>query len=203
MKISAAVLCLALASAWQAPARGQEVRPTFADLEPGPDALETYRLNALEIVHEEESASFPTIFVGRSKWWRPVRGKFRYSTSYDDLYLKLGRDDLGTQHRHRRALSETLFWGGLLVSVGGLGVMLSGLATHHDTRAELGIGMFAGGYVLTSVGSAIQPPLVSEEDAEAMARAYNRGLQVHLGVTPVATRDGALHPFGLNIGHSW
>ena len=204
MKIVAALLCAALASTWGRPARAQEVQPDFTDLEAGPSAIETYRLNALGIVSEAMSGSFPTILVGRSKWWRPVRGKFRYSTSYDDFFLKLGRDDLGARDRHRRAVSATLFWGGLLVTAGGLAVALSGFATHHDTRAEVGLGMFAGGFVVTSIGSSIQPPLLSEEDAEAMADAYNRRLQVHLGLAPVSSASGTdLRPLGLTVSRSW
>jgi len=180
------------------------VQPDFTDLEAGPSAIETYRLNALGIVQEEISSSVPTIFVGRRKWWRPVRGKFRYSTSYDAFFLKLGRDDLGARDLHRRAVSETLFWGGLLVSVGGLALGLSGLAAHHDTRAEVGLGMFAGGFVLTSVGSSIQPPLLGEAEAEAMADAYNRRLQVHLGLAPAASAGGTdLRPLGLTVSRSW
>jgi hypothetical protein len=204
MKIVAALLCAALASSWGRPGRAQEVQPEFTDLEAGPTAVETYRLNALGIVHEGMSGSFPTIFVGRSNWWRPVRGKFRHATSYDDFFLKLGRDDLGARDRHRRAVAATLFWGGVLVFVGGIGVAASGLASHHDTRAEVGLGMFAGGFVLTSIGSSIQPPLLSEEDAEAMANAYNRRLQVHLGLTPMSSASGLdLRPLALTVSHSW
>jgi hypothetical protein len=204
MRIVAALLCAALAASWGRPARAQAVQPDFTDLEAGPSAIETYRLNALGIVREETSASFPTIFVGRSKWWRPIRGKFRYSTSYSDFFLKLGRDDLGAQHRHQYAVAATLFWGGFLVTVSGLGLGLWGFSTHHDTRGEVGLGMFAGGVVLTSIGSSVQPPLVSDEDAAAMAEAYNRKLQVHLGLAPVASARGTdLRPVGLTVSRRW
>jgi hypothetical protein len=204
MKIAATVLCVALGAAWVRPARAEEARPDFDGLERGWDAAETFRLNALGIVHEGMSGSFPTIFVGRGSWWRPVRGKFRWGTTYDDFYRKVGRDDLGERDRHRRALAGTLFWGGVIVGVGGLAVLLSGLASHHTTRAEVGLGMFGGGFVLTTVASNIQPPLVSEEEAEALARAYNRGLQVHLGLEPVAANDGRAHfPIGLGVSRHW
>ena len=193
MKLLASLLCLALGAASVRPARAEEARPdakaNFEGLEPGWDAAETYRLNALSIVHEEISGAFLTFNVGRSNWWRPVRGKFRTPTRYDDFYLKVGRDDLGERDRHRRVLSSTLYWSGLLVWVGGLGVFLWGLDSHHTTRVEVGLGMFAGGFVLSSVASNIQPPLVSDEEAEALAKTYNRQLQAHLGLAPVATRD--------------
>jgi hypothetical protein len=204
MKIVAALLCAALASSWAGPARSDEVNPAFTDLEPGASAIETYRLNALGIVREEISSSFPTIFIGRGNWWRPVRGKFRYSTSYNDFFLKLGRDDLGARDRHRRAVAGTLFWGGLLLSAGGLVLGLSGFATHHDTRGEVGLGMFAGGFVLTSIGSSIQPPLLGEDEAEALADAYNRKLQIHLGLGPLSGPGGTdLRPLALTISRRW
>ena len=204
MKIVAAVLCLALGTVWGPLAHADEAGPSFEGLERGPDAAETYRLNAIEIVHERMSGSFPTIFVGRGSWWRPVRGKFRWPTTYDDFYLKVGRDDLGARDRRRRGVATTLFWGGVLVSVGGLGVMLSGFATHHTTRAEVGLGMFAGGFVMNTIGSNIQPPLVSDEDAEAMANEYNRRLQVHLGLVPVAATTGRDRlPLGFALSRRW
>jgi len=209
VKVVATVLCLALAAAWVRPARAdEEIRPSFEGLEPGRDADETYRLNALGIVHEGMSASFPTIFVGRGRWWRPVRGKFRWPTAYDDFYLKMGRADLGARDRHRRVLASTLDWGGLLITVGGLALFLSGLGGHHTTRVEVGLGMFVGGFAVSTVGSRIQPPLVSEEDADAMVNEYNRRLQLHLGLAPVGTRsdrdrDGDRSPIGLTLSRRW
>jgi hypothetical protein len=204
MRIVAAVLCLALGMAWIPLARAEEVRPNFDGLERGADAAETYRLNALGIVHEGMSGSFPTFFVGRGTWWRPVRGKFRWATTYDDFFLKMGRDDLGDQHRHRQAVATTLFWGGLLGSVGGLVVFLSGVANHRTTRAEVGLGMLAGGFVVTTIGSNIQPPLVSDEDADAMANEYNRRLQLHLGLAPVAASPGRDRPpLGFSLSRRW
>ena len=208
MKILASVLCLALGAAWVRPARAEEARaevhPNFEGLEPGPDAAETYRLNALTIVHEEISGSFLTFNVGRSNWWRPVRGKFRSPTKYDDFYLKVGRDNLGERNRHRRVLSSTLYWGGVLASMGGLGVFLWGLDSNHTRRVEVGLGMFAGGFLMTTIGSNIQPPLVSDEEAEALARTYNRQLQAHLGLAPVATRDARERlSLGLGLTRRW
>jgi|tagenome__1003787_1003787.scaffolds.fasta_scaffold20784252_2 hypothetical protein len=203
MKLLALVLCLALGAAWVRPARAEEAGPNatanFEGLEPGWDAAETYRLNALTIVHEQISGSFLTFNVGRSNWWRPVRGKFRRPTRYDDFYLKVGRDDLGERDRHRGVLSSTLYWGGVLASIGGLGVFLWGLDSSHTTRVEVGLGMFAGGFLMTTIGSNIQPPLVSDEEAEALAKTYNRQLQAHLGLAPVATRD-ARDRLSLGIG---
>ncbi len=133
-----------------------------------------------------------------------MRGKFRTPTAYDDFYLKVGRDDLGERDRHRRVLSSTLYWGGVLVWVGGLGVFLWGLDSHQTARVELGLGMFAGGFVTTAIASNIQPPLVSDEEAEALANAYNRRLQAHLGIAPAATRDARDRPsFGLALTRRW
>jgi hypothetical protein len=204
MRIVAVVLCLALGALWVPFAHAEVARPDFDGLERGPDAAETYRLNAIEIVHERTSGLFPNVIVGRGSWWRPVRGKFRWPTTYDDFYLKMGRDDLGARDRHRRVAAETMIWGGLLVSLGGIGVMLSGFANHRTTRAEVGIGMFAGGLVMSTVGANIQPPLVSDEDAEAMANEYNRRLQVHLGLAPAAANTGRdAVPLGFALSRRW
>jgi hypothetical protein len=64
--------------------------------------------------------------------------------------------------------------------------------------------MFVGGVVTSTIGANIQPPLVSEEDAEAMANEYNRRLQVHLGLAPAAANAGrdAL-PIGLSLSRRW
>src|SRR3954468_8721542 len=94
------------------PAHPDEIRPDFTAIEPGQDPRETYRLNAFEIVHQQVSGMFPTILVGRGRWWRPVRGKFRYSTAYDEFFLKLGRSDLRDRDHDRRLVSSTLSWGG-------------------------------------------------------------------------------------------
>ena len=59
MKMVAAILCLALGTAWLSPARAEEGAPSFEGLERGSDAAETYRLNALGIVQD----SPPSIFV--------------------------------------------------------------------------------------------------------------------------------------------
>ena len=60
------------------------------------------------------------------------------------------------------------------------------------------------GLLATSIGSAIQPPLVSEEDALEMAGAYNRLLQVHLGLSPVASGPAIDRlPVGLRRSRRW
>jgi hypothetical protein len=204
MRIVAAFLGLALATAGVRPARAQEIRPTFNGLEGGSDAAEIYRLNAIEIVHEQMSARFPTIFVGREHWWRPVRGKFRWATPYDDFYLKMGRDDLGERDRRRGTVASMLWWGGVLVMVSGVGVLLTSVVKDTTMRFAVGGGMIAGGGALPALGSHISPPLVSEEDAEAMAREYNRRLQIHLGLPPVAAGAGRGGlPMGFTLSRRW
>jgi hypothetical protein len=180
-----ALVAVAFSAALPRAARAEDVggvRPTFEGLERGPDTGETYRLNALQIVSHEVSGVFPTLFVSPSKWWRPVRGKFRWATSYDDFYRKLGRPDLAAAHARRQVLSSTLFWGGLAAEVGGAVLFFTGLGDGFSTRAKIGLGLFGGGLVVSTVGSVIQPPLVSEEDALRMANAYNRLLEQHLGL---------------------
>jgi hypothetical protein len=181
----AVALPLGLAAAH---ARGAEgTARAFDHLEPGPDGTETFRLNALGIVSEEVSGHFGTlVFGGRS--WRATRGKFRHATSYDDFFRMVGRDDLGAQHARRRALSGTLYWGGVAAEVGGLALFLSGLAGEARTRVEIGLGVFAGGLVASTVGASIAPPVISEEEALRLAEDYNQRLRVHLGLGSVSLR---------------
>ena len=64
--------------------------------------------------------------------------------------------------------------------------------------------MFAGGFVMAAVASNIEPPLVSDEEAEALANTYNRQLQAHLGLAPVATRDARDRlSLGLGLTRRW
>jgi hypothetical protein len=179
-----------------APARAQEVAPLFDGLDPGATPIETYRLNALGIVsHELSSAS---LFGSTSKWWRPVRGKFRYATRYDDFFRKLGRADLAEQHEQRRLLSGVLHWGGAAVFVGGGVLLFTGVSDGgFPTRSKVGVGLLAAGALGYIVGGAIQPPLVSEEEAVAMANEYNRRLRLHLGL---AVSD---HALGLTLRGPW
>jgi hypothetical protein len=165
------------------PARADELQPVFDGLDPGPTPLETYKLNALGIVSHEVSSAFPTLFGGTSKWWRPVRGKFRYATRYDEFFRKLGRADLADEHEQRWLVSGVLYWGGLATFVGGGVLLFTGTSDGgFPTRSKVGVGLMAGGLIANIVGGHIQPPLVSEEDALAMAAAYNRRLRLHLGL---------------------
>jgi hypothetical protein len=204
MKLIAAVLCVALGAAWASPARAEEIRPNFEGLELGKDAAHTYELNAIGIVHHEVSGSFPFFYTGRDKWWRPVRGKFNWATKYDDFYFKMGRPDLGDRDRRRGVLSTTLSVAGLLVMVGGVVVVFTDFISDRNTRFGVALGMVGGGVVLGAIGSNIGPPLVSEEDAAAMAKEYNRRLQVHLGLSPMAADAGRPRlPVGLTLTRRW
>jgi len=180
-----------------APARAeQEVRPVFEGLEAGPNPLETYKLNSFGIIRHEESGSWSWLF-GTTTWWRPVHGKFRHATAYTDFYRALGRPDLADQHDNRRLVSGVLYYGGAATFVAG-GVLLFTKLDISATRAKVGLGMLAGGLVAHIVGGAIEPPLVSEEDALAMTDEYNRRLRLHLGL---AVDDHAA--LGLTLQGPW
>jgi len=97
-----------------------------------------------------------------------------------------------------------LFWSGVIVLAGGLGFALPELVNPHTTRAEVGLGLFGGGVLIMTVGANIQPPLLSEEHAQEMVNGYNRQLQIHLGLQPVAAstvRDRL--PLGLSLSRRW
>ena len=180
------------------PARAADVRSAFDDLEEGIGPLETFRLNELGIVSQEISGAYPCLLGCTSTGWRPVRGKFRWALRYDDFFHKLGRVDLAHQHRQARLISGIFFWGGAAVFVGGAALLFTGLREGgFPTRAKVGAGMMLGGLVENGVGAAIQPPLVSEDEAVAMVAEYNRRLRLHLGV------GAEPHALGLTLRGPW
>lgn len=88
--------------------------------------------------------------------------------------------------------------------VGGIVVLVTELVRDYSTRFEVGAGMVLGGFVIGAVGSKIQPPLVKEADAAAMATAYNHRLQVHLGLTSVGANTGRDRvPIGFALSRRW
>jgi hypothetical protein len=182
------LIVLLMAGALAAPARAEVVKPLFDELEPGATAQQTYELNALSVVGEDAGPAFPTLFGGTNRWWRPVRGKFRRAVGYDPFFRALGRPDLARQHREQRLVSGIFFWGGAAVFAGGAVLLFTGLREGgFPTRARVGAGLMLGGLVENGVGGAIQPPLVSEADAVALATEYNRHLRLHLGLADHAT----------------
>jgi hypothetical protein len=179
MKVVIVALCVLFAAR---AVRAEEIHPAFEGLERGADALETFRLNALGIVSSEVTGVFPTFVIG-GKSWRPVRGKFRYETRYDDFFRMMGRPDLAEQHQRRYYLSESLYWSGVAAFVGGGALLFTSIFKDaFDTRAKVGLGLMGGGLTATIVSAAIQPPLVSDEDARQMATEYNPRLKVNLGL---------------------
>jgi hypothetical protein len=67
----------------------------------------------------------------------------------------------------------------------------------------VGLGLVVGGLVSAMVGSPLERPAVSEEDAARMVADYNRKLRVHLGLPPMegAWREGPL--LGLSLRGPW
>jgi hypothetical protein len=194
--VAMAVLALVVAVTAR-PARAEEAvraehtaSPSFASLEPGATPSDTYALNAFGLIHHEVSAWPPTLVFGGT-WWRVTRGKFRHATSYVDFFQAVGRPDLAADYKRRRILANTLIWGGLAAEVGGVVLAVTGLMNDgFGTRAKVGLGLFAGGFVASAVGATIQHPDVSEEEARAMVADYNRRLRLHLGLQAGAPTVG-------------
>ena len=167
----------------------EQIHPTFDALEGGSSPLETFRLNGYELISHEVSAWPPTLVFG-GKWWRVTRGKFRNATSYDDFFRTLGRPDLADQYTRRKVVANTLIWGGLAAEVTGAVLFFTGLFdSGFQTRAKVGAGLFAGGFVASAIGASVQHPAVSEEDALGMVKDYNQRLRIHLGVSVDSARD--------------
>jgi len=163
------------------PARAQQ--PAFEDLDEGASPVDTYERNALGIVRHEIAGGYPCLFGCTTDGWRPVRGKYRRDLGYDAFFRALGRRDLARQHREQRLVSGIFFWGGAAVFAGGAVLLFTGLRQGgFPTQAKVGAGLMLGGLLENGVGAAIQPPLLSEEAALAMAAEYNRRLRLHLGV---------------------
>lgn len=195
---------LLVAQAPGAAAVEEALRPGFQQLEKGPDAAETFRLNALGIVSYQTSGALPTLFIFGGSGWRATRGKFRHATSHEDFFRLLGRDDLAARHRTRRLVSGLLIWGGLAAEVAGGVLFFTGLyESGFNTRAKVGLGLFVGGFAASAVGATVQHPPFSEAEAVEMAGEYNRRLQLHLGLVPALDAAARAPAPGLMASGRW
>ena len=191
LAVAAALASLTVAG----PVAAEEPQPAFEGLERASDPAETFRLNSFEVVRYEISGVFPTFVIG-GKGWRPTRGKFRHVTAYEDFYRAVGRPDLAAQQATRAAVGETLFWTGTAAELAGMFLTVHGLyKSGFATEAKVGLGLLGGGLVAAIVGSKVERPTLSEDEAEAMAAAYNQRLRLHLGL---GTATGAV-PLGVTL----
>ena len=158
------------------------VHPSFEGLERHDTATATFDDNRYDIIHVK-ATSFGTFWNTTTEWWRPVRGVYRHPTNYADFYRALGRADLAEQAESRHATAEALFWGGLVLVVGGLLGGSYELYKDRKVGAIIGGGAFVGGLVALRIGGALSRPAVQEATAEAMAAEYNRALGQRLGLS--------------------
>jgi hypothetical protein len=173
--------CCVLAAAARAEAP-EPIRPTFDALERHADDRSTYDANTYEIIHVQ-STSIGVLWNSTTTWWRPVRGVYRMPTSYGDFYRALGRPDLAAGEEARHATAEVLYWGGLLLMLGGLAGGGYELYRHHTLGAIAGAGVAVGGYVSLSIGGAMSRPGMEEDAARDLAARYDRALGQRLGVS--------------------
>jgi hypothetical protein len=167
------------------PARAESpepIRPPFDKLERRADERLTYDANAYEIIHVE-STSVGVLWGSTTAWWRPVRGVYRMPTTYGDFYRALGRSDLADREEARHATAEALYWGGLVLMVGGLIGGGYELYKRREVGALVGAGLAVGGFVSLRIGSAMSRPELSEGDAQDLAARYDRALGQNLGVS--------------------
>jgi hypothetical protein len=167
------------------PARAETPEPgrtAFDKLEPGASGQLTYDANAYEVIHVE-STSIGVLWNSTTTWWRPVRGVYRMPTTYGDFYRALGRPDLADQEETRHATSDVLYWGGLLLMLGGLFGGGYEFYKNHEVGALVGAGAFVGGLVSVRIGGALSRPGLPEADARDLAARYDRALGQHLGVS--------------------
>ncbi len=145
-----------------------------AETTPGPDDF--------EIIHVESTS--PGIFWDTTTtWWRPVRGPYRQPVTYGDFFRGIARPEIAASEESRHATAEALFWGGLVVMVGGFAAGGYELFHHHDGGALVGAGLAVGGFVSLRIGSALSRPGVSESDARGMADGYNQTHERRVGLS--------------------
>jgi hypothetical protein len=167
------------------PARAETaepIRPAFDKLELRASGQLTYDANAYDVIHVE-STSIGVLWNSTTTWWRPVRGVYRMPTTYGDFYRALGRPDLADQEEARHATADALYWGGLLVMIGGLFGGAYELYKNHEVGALVGAGAFVGGYVSVRIGGALSRPGLPEGDARDLAARYDRALGQRIGVS--------------------
>jgi hypothetical protein len=156
--------------------RARAEQPAPPELEPGENALETYELNALGLIHvgaRDEEGS-----------WRPARGKYRRAMSYEDFYRAVGRPELAEEHSARVALSNLLSytgWGVLLA--GGILFFVGFEDGEPQTASWVGAGVAGGGVGFVVAGATMdRDAKLSEPEAEALSADYNAGLRRRLGL---------------------
>jgi len=161
---------------------GEAIHPGWDRLARAEEPRAVYDANSYDVIHVE-STSVGILWDSTTAWWRPVRGIYRQPASYGDFLRALGRPDLAEREESRHATAQALFWGGLLVMVGGLIGGAYELSKKHDVGAIVGGGLLLGGYVSLRVGSALSRPALPEPDARDLAARYDRALGQHLGLS--------------------
>jgi hypothetical protein len=172
---------IAFAVSLARPARAepaQPIAPAFDKLDRSGTPKATFDANNYGVVHVETTSLW-----SKSTWWRPVRGVYRFPTNYGDFYRALGRPELADQEETRHATSQWLFWGGLVLMLGGLMGGSYSLYKERKVGAIIGAGFFVGGFITLKVGGAMSRPTLPESAAEEMAERYNRALGQHLGLS--------------------
>jgi len=138
------------------------------------------------------SANGTTTSVSRA--WTIHQGDLDEELKPVDFYQAMGRPDLAAQYTSRRHHAI----GGFIVSGVGVLAELSVLITSHDkdtsfsiaTLVVANLAIFGGAFYGIHYSNNLHP--IEENDAKAMADAYNQRLRRELGL-PVVTRRPLLH----------
>lgn len=183
-----------------APALAQQLENTttrapYSDLEQRSSVEETYVANAMSIVNLDLDSRF-LFWSASASSWRPIRGDGGRQTSYEEFFRALGRHDLEKEYAERSGTGRWYLWGGLGVTVTGLGLGIYGLAASSTVPAVVGGGAFLGGLVLAQIGALMQEPQISAEDAARLVDSYNATLRIYLKLPDVG---GAISFRGLSL----
>jgi hypothetical protein len=143
--------------------------PWLPVVDPAVGPQETFELNTLDIVRVGEEG------------WRPNRGKYRSLLSRHDFYVTLGRTDLASHDAGSATTSRVLMWSGYAgLAVGGLLFYAHLSPGGVDPGLTPGFACVAAGGVAVLASGWFTGPLVSQAEAEEMARRYNERLRAHL-----------------------
>jgi len=156
----------------------EPISPTFADVEPQRDAEATFVANAYSLIHIG-----PLPRGSGDSSWRPSRGLvYRFSKTYGDFFLSLGRPDLASRVGSQRLQSNTLLIANYPVGIVGVLLLVDGLYKGSAALAITGGGLMVGATVMRIVGNDLKKTGFPEDEAQDMADRYNQALRRHLGL---------------------
>ena len=152
----------------------------------------------IDIIHEGERSADP------AEWnqWRASKGVYRLAMTYQDFYRLTGRADLAEQDSSRRTISTVTTVVGFAGFLAGIVIAPWRYFEHDRVGAALGLALVGGGYATLKVGEHLSRPVISEAEADELARSYNSTLDQSLAAGATLPGAGCLSPsrYRLSVG---